>query len=135
MKTLGNPTMRYIIETNKTPAAAVEDLRAAVAKHGFGVLHAYNLQETLNSKGFPLPHACHILEVCNPEQASKVLTEDIGMNIALPCRISVYEENGQTKIATALPTKLLSALSASPALAAVAEDVETKMKAMMNDAA
>ena len=127
--------MRYIIETNKTPAAAVEDLRAAVATHGFGVLHAYDLQETLNSKGFPLPHACHILEVCNPEQASKVLTEDIGMNIALPCRISVYEENGQTKIATALPTKLLSALSASPALAAVAEDVETKMKAMMNDAA
>ena len=127
--------MRYIIETDKTPAVAVEDLRAAVAKHGFGVLHAYNLQETLNSKGFPLPHACHILEVCNPEQASKVLTEDIGMNIALPCRISVYEENGQTKIATALPTKLLSALSASPALAAVAEDVETKMKAMMNDAA
>lgn len=127
--------MRYIIETNKTPAAAVEDLRAAVAKHGFGVLHAYDLQETLNSKGFPLPHACHILEVCNPEQASKVLTEDIGMNIALPCRISVYEENGQTKIATALPTKLLSALAASPALAAVAEDVETKMKAMMNDAA
>jgi uncharacterized protein (DUF302 family) len=127
--------MRYIIETKKTPAAAVEDLRASVAKHGFGVLHAYDLQETLNSKGFPLPHACHILEVCNPEQASKVLTEDIGMNIALPCRISVYEENGQTKIATALPTKLLSALSASPALAAVAEDVETKMKAMMNDAA
>ena len=127
--------MRYIIETNKTPAAAVEDLRAAVAKHGFGVLHAYDHQETLNSNGFPLPHACHILEVCNPEQASKVLTEDIGMNIALPCRISVYEEDGQTKIATALPTKLLSALSASPALAAVAEDVETKMKAMMNDAA
>ena len=127
--------MRYIIETDKTPAVAVEDLRAAVAKHGFGVLHAYDLQETLNSKGFPLPHACHILEVCNPEQASKVLTEDIGMNIALPCRISVYEENGQTKIATALPTKLLSALIASPALAAVAEEVETKMKAMMHDAA
>jgi uncharacterized protein (DUF302 family) len=59
----------------------------------------------------------------------------MGMNIALPCRISVYEENGQTKIATALPTKLLAALSASPALATVAEDVETKMKAMMHDAA
>jgi uncharacterized protein (DUF302 family) len=127
--------MRYVVETKKTPAAAVEDLRAAVAKHGFGVLHAYDLQETLNSKGYPLPHACHILEVCNPQQASKVLAEDMGMNIALPCRISVYEENGQTKIATALPTKLLAALSASPALATVAEDVETKMKAMMHDAA
>ncbi len=127
--------MRYIVETNKTPAVAVEDLRTAVAKHGFGVLHAYDLQETLTSKGFPLPHACHILEVCNPAQASKVLTEDMGMNIALPCRISVYEEGGKTKIATALPTKLLAALSAGPALAAVAEDVEIKMKAMMHDAA
>jgi uncharacterized protein (DUF302 family) len=127
--------MRYIIESNKTPTAVVEDLRTAVAKHGFGVLHAYNLQETLSAKGYPLAHACHILEVCNPEQASKVLAGDMGMNIALPCRISVYEEGGKTKIATALPTKLLTALSDSPALAAVAQDVETKMKAMMHDAA
>jgi uncharacterized protein (DUF302 family) len=127
--------MRYIVESNKTPAAAVEDLRAAVTKHGFGVLHAYNLQETLSAKGYPLAHACHILEVCNPEQASKVLAEDISMNIALPCRISVYEEGGKTRIATALPTKLLTALSDSPALAAVAQDVERKMKAMMHDAA
>ena len=134
MKNNGN-TMRYIVETPKTPAAAVEDLRAAVAKHGFGVLHAYDLKETLPAKGFHLPHACHILEVCNPQQASKVLSEDMGMNIALPCRISVYEEDGKTKIATALPTKLLSALSDSPALAAVAKDAEAKMMAMMHDAA
>ena len=99
------------------------------------MLHAYDLKETLTSKGFPLEHACHILEVCNPQQASKVLAEDMGMNIALPCRISVYEEGGKTKIATALPTKLLAAFSDAPALAAVAADVETKMKAMMHDAA
>lgn len=134
MKTKDN-SMRYVVETSKTPEVAVLDLRAAVTKHGFGVLHAYDLKETLTSKGFPLPHACHILEVCNPQQASKVLAEDMGMNIALPCRISVYEENGKTKIATALPTKLLSALSDSPALAAVAKDVEAKMMAMINDAA
>jgi uncharacterized protein (DUF302 family) len=127
--------MRYIVESNKTPAAAVGDLRTAVTKHGFGVLHAYDLQETLSAKGYPLAHACHILEVCNPEQASKVLAQDMSMNIALPCRISVYEEGGKTKIATALPTKLLTALSDSPALAALAQDVETKMKAMMHDAA
>ena len=134
MNTTGN-SMRYIVETTKTPETAVEDLRAAVAKHGFGVLHAYDLKETLTAKGFPLEHACHILEVCNPQQASKVLAEDMGMNIALPCRISVYEEGGKTKIATALPTTFLTALSNSPALAAVAAEVETKMKAMMHDAA
>lgn len=127
--------MRYVVESGKPAAVAVEDLRAAVAKHGFGVLHAYDLKETLTSKGYPLDKACHILEVCNPQQASKVLAEDMGMNIALPCRISVYEEDGKTKIATALPTKLLAALSESAALATVAEDVEAKMKAMMHDAA
>ena len=127
--------MRYVVESKKSPEVAVEDLRAAVTKHVFGVLHAYDLQETLTSKGYPLDKACHILEVCNPQQASKVLAEDMGMNIALPCRISVYEEDGKTKIATALPTKLLSALSDSPALAVVAQDVETKMKAIMHDAA
>lgn len=126
--------MRYVVETNKAPTVAVDDLRAAVAKHGFGVLHAYDLKETLSWKGFPLERACYILEVCNPLQASKVLAEDMGMNIALPCRISVYEEDGRTKIATALPTKLLAALSDSPALTAVAEDVETKMKTMMHEA-
>ena len=133
--TTNDNSMRFVVETTKSPEAAVQDLRAAVAKHGFGVLHAYDLKETLTAKGFPLPHACHILEVCNPQQASKVLAEDMGMNIALPCRISVYEEGGKTKIATALPTKLLSALSDSPALAVVATDVEEKMKAMMHDAA
>jgi len=127
--------MRYTVETTKTPGAAVEDLRAAVAKHGFGVLHTYDLKETLASKGFPLTHACHILEVCNPAQAAKVLTEDIGINIALPCRISVYDEGGRTKISTALPTKLLGMLSDSLSLASVAQDVEDKMKAIMHDAA
>jgi uncharacterized protein (DUF302 family) len=128
-------SMRYVLESNKAPAAAVEDLRAAVAAHGFGVLHAYDLQETLTSKGFPLEHACHILEVCNPQQAAKVLAADMSMNIVLPCRISVYEEGGKTKISTALPSKLLAALSDSPVLADVAEEVEEKLKAMIRDAA
>lgn len=132
---IGPSAMRYTVETETSPEAALEDLRVAVARHGFGVLHAYDLKETLAAKGFPLPHACHILEVCHPQEASKVFSEDMGLNIALPCRISVYEEAGKTKIATVLPTKVLPALSDSPGLAAVATNVEAKLKAMMHDAA
>ena len=69
------------------------------------------------------------------KQAWKVLTEDIGMNIALPSRISFYEEGGKTKIVTALPTKLLGAFSDYPALAAVADYVDVKMQVLMHDAA
>lgn len=126
--------MRYVVESDKSVAEALEALKEAVSRHKFGVLHIYDLQETLHNKGFELPNACHILEVCNPAQAMKVLGEDMGMNIALPCRISVYEDHGKTMIAMAQPTALLAALSDSPALKQVAEEVETAMTAMMDEA-
>jgi uncharacterized protein (DUF302 family) len=127
--------MRYVVESNKTPDQAVTDLEDCVKKHGFGVLHTYDLKETLASKGFDLPDACHILDVCNPQQAINVLSEDMGMNVALPCRVSVYSEAGKTKLAMARPTKLLAALSDSTELALIAKDVEEKLKAMIDDAA
>ena len=126
--------MRYVQETAKSPAQAVSDLTEAVKKHGFGVLHTYNLKETLASKGFDLPEACHILEICNPQEAINVLSEDMGMNIALPCRVSIYTESGQTKIAMAKPSALLSALSDSAALAETASEVEEKMITMISEA-
>jgi uncharacterized protein (DUF302 family) len=115
---------QFIAETAKTPAQAVTDLQAAVREHGYGVLHIYDLKETLASKGFDLPNACHILEVCNPKQAAAVLTADMGMNIALPCRISVYQDGGKTLIGMVRPTMLLASLSQSENLKAIAEQVE-----------
>ena len=126
--------MRYVVESNKTPDQAFTDLKDCVKKHGFGVLHTYDLKQTLASKGFDLPNACHILEICNPQQALNVLSEDMGMNIALPCRVSVYSESGKTKIAMAQPTKMLAALSDSTELALIAKEVEEKITAMIDDA-
>lgn len=127
--------MRYVVESEKSPDQALVDLGEAVMKHGFGILHTYDLKETLASKGFDLPEACHILEICNPQQAVNVLGEDMGMNIALPCRVSVYTEGGRTKIATAKPTALLAALSDSPELEKIAGEVEEKILAMIDEAA
>ena len=115
---------QYIAETTKSPAQAVTDLQAAVKQHGYGVLHIYDLKETLASKGFDLPNACHILDVCNPKQAVAVLTADMGMNIALPCRISVYQDGGKTLIGMVRPTVLLASLSQSEVLKTIAAQVE-----------
>ena len=115
---------QYIVETTKSPAQAVTDLQAAVKEHGYGVLHIYDLKETLASKGFDLPNACHILDVCNPKQAVAVLTADMGMNIALPCRISVYQDGGKTLIGMVRPTVLLASLSESEDLKTIAAQVE-----------
>lgn len=126
--------MQYVKETSKSVEQAEIDLKEAVARHNFGVLHVYNLKETLKSKGFDLPAECRILEVCNPQQAIKVLSSDMSMNMALPCRISVYEEAGTTKIGMIRPSALLQMLSQAEDLKDVAEEVEGQIIKMIDEA-
>ncbi|MEO8099736.1 MAG: DUF302 domain-containing protein [Acidobacteriota bacterium] len=126
--------MKYIVETPKSVEQAVADLQAAVQRHKFGVLHIHNLQETLKKKGVDFPNACQILEICNPQKANEVLTKDMDLNMALPCRVSVYSERGKTKIGMMKPSAMLKALSDSPALADVAQDVEKAIIEMISEA-
>jgi uncharacterized protein (DUF302 family) len=78
------------VETQKSVEQAEGDLCAAVQRHKFGVLHIHNLQETTKKKGVECGNACLILEICNPQNAKEVLTADMDLNFALPCRASVY---------------------------------------------
>lgn len=126
--------MYYIVETSKSFAEASADLEAAVTRNGFGVLHVHNLGNTLRSKGMDFAHECNIFEICNPVQASRVLASDMRLNMALPCRISVYSENGKTRIAMISPKAMLTALSTDPALAQIASEVEEKTRRMIDEA-
>lgn len=126
--------MRYVVTTPKSVEQAAADLEASVKANGFGVLHTYDLKQTLHSKGVDLPQECRILEVCNPHQAARVLATDMEMNLALPCRISVYEKDGQTHIGMIRPTAMLSSLSAEPELKRVADEVEKATVKMIDEA-
>jgi uncharacterized protein (DUF302 family) len=86
----------FIRDTPKSFEDANSALQEAVVDKGFGVLAVHDLGHTLRSKGLPFPEQCRILEVCNPEQAAAVLSTTMALNMALPCRISVYTEAGQT---------------------------------------
>ena len=126
--------MYYIVETNKSFTQAAIDLDSAVKKHGFGVLHVHDLGATLRSKGIAFDEECKIFEVCNPAQAAKVLATDMRLNMALPCRISVFTEAGKTKIGLIKPVQMLSALSQDAALMLVAQEVEQKTMQMVDEA-
>lgn len=126
--------MRYVVSSEKSVEQATTDLEEAVRRNGFGVLHQYDLKKTLAGKGVELPHECRILDVCNPQQAARVLTADMGMNVALPCRVSVYEEGGQTRIGMVKPTAMLASLSDSLDLQGVAEEVELAITRMIDSA-
>ena len=126
--------MYYIVETDKTFDQASTDLDAAVKRLGFGVLHVHDLGATLRSKGIAFDENCKIFEVCNPMQAAKVLATDMRLNMALPCRISVFTDKGKTRIGLIKPVQMLRALSEDPALAQIAKEVEDKTMQMVDEA-
>ncbi len=126
--------MFYIVESEKSFAQASKDLESAIVIHGFGVMHVHDLGATLRGKGIAFVEECKVFEVCNPVQAAKVLAADMRLNMALPCRISVFTEKGVTKIGAIRPVNMLAALSQDMALIQVANEVQDKIIHMVNDA-
>jgi uncharacterized protein (DUF302 family) len=98
------------------------------------VLGVHDLRVKLAEKGVLFARECRIFEVCNPHQAKKVLEANLEISTALPCRISVYEEAGKTRLATIKPTVLIG-LYPNPELKGVAVEVETTLVQIMDEAA
>jgi len=126
--------MLITLATDKSVSEAAIALQAAVEANHFGVMQVHNLKETLTKKGVEFPRECLIFEVCQPQQAKKVLDQNMSVSTALPCRISIYEEGGKTILATLKPTILLAMFNA-PQLEGVAQEVEHTIVKIMKEAA
>jgi uncharacterized protein (DUF302 family) len=126
--------MLHIVESTKSIDQLAADLDAAVTRNKFGVLGTHDLTAKMAEKGVPFARQCRIVEVCNPHQAKKVLEANLEISTVLPCRISIYEEAGRTKLATIKPTALL-ALFPNLELKRVAEEVEATIEQIMAEAA
>ena len=121
----------------KQSRRSVQDVFAAIESaakaEGFGVLHHYDFKAILATKGFPIERECRVLEVCNPRQASEVLAADMALNMALPCRISVYQdEAGGTVVGMIRPTQMLALVSDDPRIADAARSVESAMERIID---
>ena len=126
--------MYYTVQSDKSFDQAASDLESAVTRLGFGVLHVHDLGTTLRSKGIAFDEQCKVFEVCNPAQAAKVLSTDMRLNMALPCRISVYNEAGKTHIGLIKPAQMLATLSQDAALGQIAKEVEASTIQMVDEA-
>jgi len=116
--------MLYSVRTSQPFDTVVDRLTRAVADHHFGVIETIDLQKKMNAKGVPFEAHCSILEVCNPHKAKEALEQNMSISTALPCRISVYEEDGVVVVSTSLPTKLLVLFDDSESMQAIAREVE-----------
>lgn len=116
----------YTVETSKSREEAVQALEENLKEEKFGVLWNFDLTAKLQEKGtdFNVPYT--ILEVCNPEEANRVLSEDLMAGYFLPCKIVVYEEKGTTKIGMPKPSVLIEMVE-NDTVKKQAADIEKRM--------
>ena len=125
--------MLITFTTEKTVAEVAAALQLAVPANHFGIMQIHNLQETMIKKGVEFARQCQIFEICQPQQAKKVLEQNMSISTALPCRISIFQEDGRTVLATLKPTSLLAMFN-TPLLAGAAQEVEDTIVKIMKEA-
>ena len=123
-----------VLESSKSVAEIARAFPEVCAKYKFGVLGSIDIRQKLQEKGLVFDRECLVFEVCNPQAAKQVLDYNPAISAALPCRISVYQENGKTKLASILPTALLG-MFPNPELKPVAEEVERTIMRIMQELA
>ncbi|MDS9472981.1 DUF302 domain-containing protein [Sporosarcina pasteurii] len=114
----------YTVLTSKTIDEAIASIEQNLKENKFGILWRLNLTETLQEKGvnsFKKPY--QILEVCNPVEAARVIAHNPLVGYFLPCKITVYEEEGKTKIGLPKPTAMIGLLNDAE-LISIAEEIE-----------
>src|SRR5438046_8613872 len=97
------PSMLYPLKTRKKILDVARDLEAAAQRHKFGIMGVIDLRAKMQEKGVAYDRDCLIVEVCNPQQAKKVLENHPEISTVLPCRISLYAEGGEVVVATIKP--------------------------------
>lgn len=80
----------------------IEAVKRSVDAHGFVVQKAHDIGAALAAKGFPI-RPLTILEIAPAEDLVDPVT------LIMPCRINIYEEDGEVVVAALRPS-LLSAV-------------------------
>lgn len=123
----------YTVTTDKSIEEAIAALEANLKQNKFGILWQLDLPAKLQEKGVnTYTNPYHVLEVCNPVEASRVLNQNELVGYFLPCKITVYESEGRTKIGLPKPTAMINLLNDSE-LKSIAEEIEAVLIKVLDE--
>jgi len=121
----------YIVESSKSFYEANLDLGPVVERLGFVILHRQDIGELLQRRGIDIDEDCQVHEVINYRNAADLLNIDMRLSLTLPWRISVFTENGATKIGLVRPPALAAALGdnagTTSGIARIVADIEARL--------
>ena len=124
--------MLYTVITNTKLQTIKDEIEARAKEVGFGVLKVYPFKDILESKGHPIEQDITVFEVCNPPAAQKVLSAHPEMSVYLPCRISLYEENGKSVLSTIGLEDMIAHFEIDEAIKNEIKVAYTKLESILN---
>ncbi len=113
---------------------AVARTREALAEQGFGVLTEIDIKATLKNKLDEDMENYLILGACNPPLAHRALGVHRQIGLLLPCNVVVRSDpdDPDTTLVEAMNPQLLVDVTDDPGLKPVAEEVGSKLKAVID---
>lgn len=121
----------YTVITDQTIDDAIHNLEESLKQEKFGVLWMFDIKEKLQEKGLEFVKEFKVFEVCNPDEAQRILNYNEMAGYFLPCKIVVYEYEGKTKIGMPKPTALISLLN-DEKMKTFAKDIEDRLINVLN---
>ena len=122
----------YIAKSFRLPfEAAIKNVVAALKEEGFGVLTDIDVRATLKEKLGTDGRPYRILGACNPSLAHRALQAEDKIGVMLPCNVIVQDRGDGTVEVAAIDPKAAMDRLGSPALTALAEEVRTKLTAVL----
>jgi uncharacterized protein (DUF302 family) len=126
--------MVYIVESDKSFYEASVDLEEVILRLGFSLLHVQDLGASLGGKEIEFDEEAKVYAIGSQRLTERLLAIDVSLSLALPFRISVYTENGATKIGMLRPLAVLGALSPLAGHDGMLREFEDKMIQAVDEA-
>lgn len=100
----------------------VDEVKAALAEEGFGVLTEIDIKATLKKKLDVDVEQQVILGACNPTYAHRALQMEPSIGLLLPCNVVVRSEGSSTTVEMINPQTMVD-VTKNPQMAEVAQTV------------
>ncbi len=125
--------MFYIVESSKSFYEACVDLEPVVQRLGFVVLKVDEIGAGGRHRGLEFDDECKVFEIANDRLSEKLLAAGMCFSLAAPWRISVFTDNGTTRIGVLRPTGIIARLGAQAGLAGLAREIEDKLLQIVDE--
>jgi len=137
MPAINTASPLYIVNVQKgvTPAQIKMGIQSGAEAENMNVVGTLDVQQGLNERGIKSNQPYVIYEVCNLVLGAKILKSTPEFGAFAPCKIVMYEQNGQLKLMTYLPTYALKYFPKNPESAKVAQELDHQIITVMKQAA